>query len=477
MGKNIKIIIIAVAAVLILATSAVLSAIYVPAIRQANHYSDGIGASFFADYPAGDRPVHFIHGPVSSYSIDGKTVSFDEEGKISSAEGVARLYDGEGRFDGFQFEDSGEKVVCTYDKNNLLLSKSEEGVIGTVYEYVYDADGNLLEETVRINEGDSLSVTHRRCFTIMEKDAYKNWTLRRTPDGSLERRIISYYPDPDGEKALCPEIKPLTYSMIRRKNNPATLFSLAERYLAMSRTFEKDAEALREKASPLLEKAVDGGLPEAKFLLGRCLEAGVFGEKDEVRAKVLYEEAGSDGNIPGAILTADRYFEAKDYLHALSFLETAAKGGDALSSLHLAEIYANGWGVEADPAEALLNYRTAASDGNLFAGNRLGLSYEKGRGCEPDSLAAFQAYLNAAMFGQVNAQYNLGDCYRKGIGVSEDRYQARKWYTMAASNGSGIAKDALALLDKEDLELEAAGTENPEEGEGPVIDYKEYFNF
>ena len=59
-----------------------------------------------------------------------------------------------------------------------------------------------------------------------------------------------------------------------------------------------------------------------------------------------------------------------------------------------------------------------------------------------------------------------------------DRYKARLWYTNEAASGSASANQALADMEKEDLELEAI--DNPVEGdehEGPVIDYKTYFNF
>ena len=204
-----------------------------------------------------------------------------------------------------------------------------------------------------------------------------------------------------------------------------------------------------------------------------------FGVRRSVdMAEKLLEEGGPVASLGELIHNEQVVSEmARRGLRVIEAPEEAQEG-DALSSLRIADMYRNGWGVPVDQAEALLSYRTASADGNLLAMNRLGTCYENGRGCEVDSLSAFRAYQNAAFFGQMNAQYNLGECYRKGIGVGIDRYKARQWYTNAAAAGSASAKQALADMEKEDLELEAI--DNPSEGEeteGPAIDYKAYFNF
>ncbi len=473
--------------ILILTLAAVLSALLLaaalvlfPALRKAKHFSDGIDAAFFTRYASGDRPVWFVHGPVSAVTLNGSRTSFDASGRLSPQGDLERVYDAEGRFEGFLIEGSEGKVTCNYDADNLLLSKVEDFDFSRGrYDYVYDAAGNLVQETVGLSEGDSLSLSLTRRYIILVTDAYKNWTLRRTPDGALEERTLSYEEDPEGEKNLEPAVSRLTYTFIRRKNSPRTLFVLAERYLALAATFPENAGANIERAMPLLNQAADASDPDALFLLGRCYASGTGVEKDAERAVALYEEAADAGSIPGAILTADRYFGEKQYARALPFLEKAAAAGDALSSLRIADMYRNGWGVEKDQTEALMSYRTSASDGNLLAMNRLGTCYENGRGCEVDSLSAFRSYQNAAFFGQMNAQYNLAECYRKGIGVPVDRFKARQWYTNAVAAGSASAREALAAMEQEDLDLERIDNPVPADGsEGaPAVNYQEYFNF
>ena len=444
--------------------------VLLPALKQARSWSDGIDAGFFTRYPTGDRAAWFVHGPVSSLEIDGKKTSFDEQGLLTPQGDLARLYDGKGRFCGFEIEGSEGSVTCVYNDDNLLISKVEDFDFSKgSYQYAYDSSGNLVEETLILEEGDSVSVRITRRFIILEVDAYKNWTLRRSPDGETEARTIEYFPDPAGRKALYPTLSPLTYSMIRRKNSPRTLYSLGERYAALGDP---------EKAAPLVERAAAAQDPDAMYLLARWWEKGFGREKDAERAHTLYEDAAEAGSLPATVLTADRLFAAKEYTRALPLLEKASGEGDALSSLHLADIYRNGWGVPKDQAEALLYYKTAAGDGNLLSYNRLGTCYENGRGCEPDSLSAFRAYETAAMFGQTNAQFNLGECYRKGIGVSIDRFKARSWYTNAANSGSAAAKTALTEMEQEDLDMERI--DNPDQGgdeDRPAVDYREYFNF
>ena len=453
---------------LLLAGVVAAASVYLPALRQASRYSDGITPAFFAKYPCGDRSVYFVHGPVSSLTIGGKTTTFSEDGRLVQEEGLSRLYDEKGRFDGFSIDNSEGKVTCSYDASNLLTAKLEDFDFSKGdYTYLYDEDGNLTEEMLTLSEGDSLAVSLTRRYIILAKDAYKNWTLRRTPDGQLEERILSYEEDPEGQKALYPEIGRLAYTILRKKNSPVTLRILAERYLALGEV---------EKAMPLLNSAVEGEDAEAIYLMGRCYAEGTGVEKDADRAAQCYEEAAEKGSAAGAVLTADRYFDAKQYERALPFLEKAADAGDAVSALRLADCYRNGWGVSQNQNEALSLYRSASSVGNLLAINRLGTCYENGRGCEVDSLSAFKAYQIAAMFGQMNAQYNLGECYRKGIGTEIDRYKARQWYTNAANAGSASARNALAEMETEELNPEFTEP-GAEDGERPAVDYKDYFNF
>ncbi len=467
MSKGLKIALYCVGG-LILAGGIAAAAVYFPALKQASHYSDGITPAFFAKYPSGDRPVYFVHGPVSTLSIDGKTTSFSADGQLIQEEGLTRVYDEEGRFNGFSIEDSEGKVSCSYDANNLLTAKVEDFDFSKgSYAYLYDEDGNLTEEMLILSEGDSVSVSLTRRYIIMAKDAYKNWTLRRTPDGQLEERTLTYEEDPEGQKALYPEISRLAYTLLRKKNSPVTLRILGERYLALGEV---------EKAMPLINKAVEAEDPEAIYLLARCYAEGLGVEKDPEQATQLYEDAAEKGSVPATILTADRFFDAKQYERALPMLEKAADAGDAVSALRLADCYRNGWGVSQNQNEALSYYRNASSVGNLLAINRLGTCYENGRGCEVDSLSAFKAYQLAAMFGQMNAQYNLGECYRKGIGTEVDRFKARQWYTNASNAGSTAARTALAEMESEELNPEFNDTPS-EEGDRPSVDYKEYFNF
>ena len=475
MKKKTIIILSAVAGVVILVPAIIL----LSALHAARHYSDGVDMSYFTRYASGDRPVYFVHGPASSVTLGGKTISFDESGRLTETGELERIYDDKGRFDGFVIEGSEGKVSLSYDSSNLLMEKIEDFDFSQgSYFYSYDQNGNLIQETVSLSEGDSLSLGLTRRYIILSKDAYNNWTLRRTPDGTLETRTIHYEADPEGEKALKPDLNSMAYSFVRKQKSPRIAAALGGRFYALASTFEEGADENLNKSLPLLEMAADAGEPEALYLLARCYESGLGKEKDTERAAQLYEEAAGAGSVPAAVLMADRFFDAKDYERALPMLEKAAEAGDAQSSLRLGDMYRNGWGVTKDQASALLSYKTASSDGSLLAMNRLGTCYENGRGCEVDSLSAFRAYQNAAFFGQMNAQYNLAECYRKGIGVPVDRFQARKWYTNAAASGSASAKQALAEMEQEDIDLE--NIDNPQQPEGeeaPAVDYKEYFNF
>ena len=120
-------------------------------------------------------------------------------------------------------------------------------------------------------------------------------------------------------------------------------------------------------------------------------------------------------------------------------------------------MYANGYGVKKDEAEAVKWYRKAADQNDADAQRNLGIMYDKGEGVKQDKVEAAKWFRKAAEQNDANAQLNLGYIYANGIGgVDKNLAEAVKWYRKAAEqdykyaqfvlgqsyeNGWGIKKD------------------------------------
>jgi len=134
-----------------------------------------------------------------------------------------------------------------------------------------------------------------------------------------------------------------------------------------------------------------------------------------------------------------------------SFKETKIKAekGIAPAQANLGFLYANGYGVPKDEAEAVKWYRKAADQGYAKAKYNLGVMYANGRGVPKDEAEALKWYRKAADQGYAPAQFNLGVSYANGQGVPKDEAEAYKWYLLAGAKGDEMAKKAIPLFERE----------------------------
>ena len=85
-----------------------------------------------------------------------------------------------------------------------------------------------------------------------------------------------------------------------------------------------------------------------------------------------------------------------DYQTALQEWRPLAEQGLATAQFKLGMMYATGWGVEQDDAEAVKWWRLAAEQGDSAAQFNLGLMYGAGRGVPRDDIEAIKWYHRAA---------------------------------------------------------------------------------
>ncbi len=137
-----------------------------------------------------------------------------------------------------------------------------------------------------------------------------------------------------------------------------------------------------------------------------------------------------------------RAFRAQDYVTAIREWTSLANAGNVRAQFNLAEMYAEGRGVEKDIKQAADWYRMAAEQDYVRAQVRLGELYEAGRGFTE----ARKWYLKAAEQGVARAQYTLARMYWSGRGVTKDYAEAAKWYRKSADQDYAKAQSSLGYL-------------------------------
>jgi len=123
-----------------------------------------------------------------------------------------------------------------------------------------------------------------------------------------------------------------------------------------------------------------------------------------------------------------------------------AEDGDPVGQFCVGRLYANGFGVMMDDAEALKWYGLAAAQGHAEAQFNLGVMNANGWGVPMNDAEAARYYRMAAEGGFVQAMSSLAYVTYRGIGVEEDLVEGYMWYAIANELG-----DLSALSDRDDL--------------------------
>jgi TPR repeat protein len=158
--------------------------------------------------------------------------------------------------------------------------------------------------------------------------------------------------------------------------------------------------------------------------------------------------------LSAAIVSAADYakgFEAYstgDYETALAEWTPLAEQGDARSQFGLGSLYAKGWGVPLDDAQAMRWYELAANQGHAEAQYNIGVMYQNGWGVEQSDAEAFKWTHMAAEGGFAEAHRALGSMYDYGVGAEHDAVQSYRWFETGAALGdpqSGFSRDELKI--------------------------------
>ena len=129
-----------------------------------------------------------------------------------------------------------------------------------------------------------------------------------------------------------------------------------------------------------------------------------------------------------------------DYATAMAECLPLAEKGDAEAMFCVGQMYANGFGVDLDDAQALHWLGLAAGNGHAEAQYTLGVMHANGWGVAMNNVPAAGFYRLAAEQGFLKAQTALGFSYKHGAGVERDLERAYMWFDIAAQRGDLIAE-------------------------------------
>ncbi|MGB5580334.1 MAG: tetratricopeptide repeat protein, partial [Woeseia sp.] len=128
-------------------------------------------------------------------------------------------------------------------------------------------------------------------------------------------------------------------------------------------------------------------------------------------------------------------YEAGDYETALAQWQPLADAGDPRAQFGLGTMYASGFGVALDDAQAFHWLGLAAEQGNVQAQYQLGVMHQNGWGVPMSSEQAADWFVQAAEQGLTDAQVALGQIYAAEYDGLFDAAKSYQWLAIAAKLG------------------------------------------
>ncbi len=200
------------------------------------------------------------------------------------------------------------------------------------------------------------------------------------------------------------------------------------------------------------EPLVEEGDPRAQYNVGILYAQGQGVPHDMAIAMDLWLKAARQNHVRAAhnlalALLAGEPADAQGQLHApdtaqaVKWLEIGVNAGYANSEYTLGKLFAEGIGVNRDPARAAELFLMAAEQGFARAQYNLGKIYRDGEGVPKNPELSIHWFREAAERGHSRAQDKLADRYARGDGVQQDDIEALKWAILAAAHGYAPAAE------------------------------------
>ncbi len=171
-------------------------------------------------------------------------------------------------------------------------------------------------------------------------------------------------------------------------------------------------------------------------------------------------------------------YNVGDYEKSMEVCLPLAEQGVPAAQFCVGRLYANGFGVPMDDAQAHKWYGLAANAGHAEAQFNLGVMYANGWGTPMNDTEAAKWYDLAAEHGNMQAQMALAAALHAGRGIEQSILDAYMWYCIAAELGDTAAiskckdvSEELSPADKTTADNRVAAwltwyrNDNPEEGD------------
>ncbi len=163
-------------------------------------------------------------------------------------------------------------------------------------------------------------------------------------------------------------------------------------------------------------------------------------EKNFEAAFKEFIASAKEGNMYAQYIVAQMYANGegveRDMRESAFWYGMAADLGHLKSQNNLANMYMDGFGIQQNFDEAARWFQRAANNGNTLSMASLAELYQHGYGVEQDHKKAVRLYEAAAKAGVGKAMNNLGFMHFGGIGVSQSYTQAYKWFSIAEFIGN-----------------------------------------
>ncbi len=156
-------------------------------------------------------------------------------------------------------------------------------------------------------------------------------------------------------------------------------------------------------------------------------------------------------NTGVAALKGYAVFKMGKYQEAFDIWQPLAVKGNTTAMNNIANLYANGLGLDRDLALAAQWLQKSAEMGDSIGQLQLGMAYEQGQGVPKDNQKAAFWFEKSALQGDRDAQFNLGVMLATNFGLndspsSEQLEQAKYWLKLANEQNHPEARVFLKLI-------------------------------
>jgi len=189
---------------------------------------------------------------------------------------------------------------------------------------------------------------------------------------------------------------------------------------------------------------------EARRLLTQGQDAQAF-ERVDAAARRGDQDAIA---LVGWFYDTGRHVQ-QDYARAAEYYRRVVRNNPSVQ-WRLGVMYDLGHGVAENPEEALRLFRQAAEGDDVNAQVSLGVMYANGRGVRADYVQSMRYYRRAAELGSGAGFLGVGLLYQNGLGVQPSANEAAAWYLAAQALRDSRARDAIASLNLQPAQLQAA---------------------